>query len=363
MYNVTIMGAKDVFLVLVCIVQIWYCVVMFWDVTNPVDTESIGLLERSSDSSFTSKQKSETSVNTISYAEASKEPKNGYANLKNVPVSYKGVAATVMLHSPKWFQRRYTNMIQNIVNNLPENWALQIFYIPSGGSLSGLAINPGIGKMISAKKVILTPMPEHVAKGKKRRSDYFLDLWLWTSMLADTVLLFGGNSVICSNSKLLLDNFTSYDYIGSPWKDHGGYGGGGEISIRNKNLMIEIILDKLKTSGITKDFTDAWGLEDHFFVKSILQLMRSGRQLKIASFDESLLFASADSFIDENSFAASGTLGAATDVQRESFFAYCPELKLIFPSLHNPACFGASPNPEKCALSICALNKDRKGGC
>ena len=277
--------------------------------------------------------------------------------------TYRGVAATVLLHSPKWFQRRYSVMVQNIVNNVPLNWAVQVFYIPSGGSLSGITINPGIEKLLNAGKIILTPMPDSMTKGKRRRSDYFLDPWLWENMLADTVLLFGGNSVICSNSHLSINNFTSFDYIGTPWSDHGGIGGSGEISVRNRKLMLEILNEKIKSSGVTKDFTDKWGLEDHFFVKSLKDLMRSGRSLRVADLVDSKDFASADNLINDNSFAASGTLAAATDEQREAFFAYCPELKLIFPSLHNPGCFGASPNPEKCEKSICALKKDRKGGC
>mgnify|MGYP006449979597 CR=1 FL=1 len=32
---------------------------------------------------------------------------------------YAGVAAVVLLHAPKWFQRRYTIMVQNIHNNIP----------------------------------------------------------------------------------------------------------------------------------------------------------------------------------------------------------------------------------------------------
>ena len=42
----------------------------------------------------------------------------------------------------------------------------------------------------------------------------------------------------------------------------------------------------------------------------------------------------------------------------------CPEIKMIFPSLHDPSCFGAKPNGEKCKKSICALrDPPRKGGC
>jgi len=42
-------------------------------------------------------------------------------------IKYEGVATTLFLNTPKWFQRRYTNMITNVFINIPPNWAIQIF--------------------------------------------------------------------------------------------------------------------------------------------------------------------------------------------------------------------------------------------
>ena len=38
---------------------------------------------------------------------------------------------------------------------------------------------------------------------------------------------------------------------------------------------------------------------------------------------------------------------------------------MFYPAMHDPNCFGAVPNGEKCALSICALRpkEQRRGGC
>ena len=76
-------------------------------------------------------------------------------------------------------------------------------------------------------------------------------------------------------------------------------------------------------------------------------------------------------WVNDTVFAASMTLPGVTFEARESFLSYCPELKTIFPSLHDPECFGAKPNGPKCALSICALRgtvmnpnvSRRRGGC
>jgi hypothetical protein len=284
------------------------------------------------------------------------------------PKVFSGVAATLMLHSPKWFQRRYTAMVQNMLNNIPLDWAVQIFYIPNGGSQRGLEINPGIGRLIERGdgRVVLTPMPESVWRKKSRRSDFFLVPWFWEAMVADKVLLFGGNSVICSNSFVDLSNFTHFDYIGGPWRAHGGHGGSGEISVRSRPLMLRIIKDQLqRTPSVVKDFTNHWGMEDDFFVKNLVAMVREDPKsgISLATYEDSLRFSSKDGILNFNSFAATGTLGAADDVQREEFLAYCPELKVIFPVLHNPHCFGAQPDAQKCAASICALKTDRKGGC
>jgi len=43
------------------------------------------------------------------------------------------------------------------------------------------------------------------------------DRWLWRAMAADKVLVFGGNSAICANSKLTVQDFVKYDWVGPPW--------------------------------------------------------------------------------------------------------------------------------------------------
>ena len=120
------------------------------------------------------------------------------------------------------------------------------------------------------------------------------------------------------------------------------------------------------------------GQEDIFFVSRLKsmndkQFFINGRteEYRIAPPEVTKLFAASGAWVNETVFAASMTLPEAEGALRESFLSYCLELKTIFPSLHDPGCFGAKPDPNKCALSICALrgtalNPDqerRKGGC
>jgi hypothetical protein len=133
-----------------------------------------------------------------------------------------GVMATLMLHAPQWFQRRYSVMIQNAVNNMPPNWKVQIFHTGTGQSKHGLDINPGIQKLIDQGQVILTLIPPQY--GKFKRYEMMMVRWLWSNMLAEKVFVFGGNSIICSNSPRRIEEFLEWDYIGSPWDFKKGVG-------------------------------------------------------------------------------------------------------------------------------------------
>ena len=279
---------------------------------------------------------------------------------------YDGVAATVILHSPTWFQRRYTMMVQNIVNNMPPNWAVQVFYTGEGQSMKGLVINRGLQRLIDKGAVHLTTIPEDIAKKKRKPKEIMTDLWLWENMLADKVLVFGGNQVICSNSPYNISYFDKWDYIGAPWDAFKRIGGDGGISLRNRNIMVKVIefeLAKIKDDKEKGLAYKGWGQDDSFFVSRMLEMKSKGLiDPKIATREETLRFGAIGSAVNDDVLVASGTLAVLNHDSREKFLAICPELKLIFPSLHNPNCFGASPNGEECAKSICALQPG-PGGC
>ena len=61
----------------------------------------------------------------------------------------------------------------------------------------------------------------------------------------------------------------------------------------------------------------------------------------------------------------SGTASHISQEDRDALLSLCYEVKNILPSLHNPICFSARLNGEKCAETICALKdpRERPGGC
>ena len=280
----------------------------------------------------------------------------------------KGVAVTLFLSSPKWFQARYTLMVQNILVNLPTSgrWKVQIFH--TGKANSGLTLNRGLQRLVQEGLVELTLIPPKLLREKRVRKAIMTDVWFWESMLADRVLIFGGNSVICGNSPLSFDDFAAFEWIGAPWSHFSGHGGDGGFSFRSRPLMLRVIKRELSKYSDIKERELAWkswGYEDQFFISRLLDMEREGllQNVLIANPNDTIKFAASGSSAPLNVFAASMTLPELSDEARESFLRYCLELKMIFPSLHNPNCFGAHPNPEKCRKSICALDKNRKGGC
>ncbi len=59
--------------------------------------------------------------------------------------------------------------------------------------------------------------------------------------------------------------------------------------------------------------------------------------------------------------AVSGTLSGLSDQARQEYLDYCPEMKMMFPSLHNDACFGAEPNALACFKYLCITSRLRCG--
>jgi hypothetical protein len=86
---------------------------------------------------------------------------------------------------------------------------------------------------------------------------------------------------------------------------------------------------------------------------------------KVAPRDETLKFSAIDDKLNFDVLTVSGTLGGVSFDERQKFHNYCPEIKMFYPTMHDPSCFGAEPDGEECAKTICALRpkKDRRGGC
>ena len=165
---------------------------------------------------------------------------------------YAGSAVTVMLGSPNWFQNRFSIMINQIIISLPEDWVVQIFYNPSKKMSLEAVRYPGIQKHIHKGKIKLVEIPE-VMRKKLRKRNLLLSPFFWQNIIAERVLLFGGNSVLCANSPYTIDDFSGYDLV-------SGRGTAG-LSLRSKSAVLALI-DRKGGDGFASSTT---GSEDFVF--------------------------------------------------------------------------------------------------
>lgn len=164
-----------------------------------------------------------------------------------------------------------------------KRWIVQIFYLPKDKmSLEGIAY-PGIQKLVKRGHVILTPIPAEYSRLKKKV--LMLQPWLWQAMLAERVLIFGGNVVLCGNSISKVSDFYEFDYLGAPWPVFKGKGGDGGLSLRNRTVMLAIIddINKSQNNIGKKNIYSRLEYEDQFFVKGALNLQKQNVALNLAT--------------------------------------------------------------------------------
>jgi hypothetical protein len=231
---------------------------------------------------------------------------------------------------------------------------------------SVLPYHPGLPRLLDQyqDRIIITDLPEHLQNIKQPNQRILLDTWFWESMVADQVLLFSGNGILCThgNTPERWETLVQFDYIGTPSHMFGRQGGDGSThSFRNRNLMLKA-LKFAPENNIQVDPPEA-----HFFIKTLLKMkeMDSNLNIRIATEEDTQWFGGVQTTnstvkghlrpIPQPPMVVSGTQAQLEFQHREDLLMVCPELKGIFPSLHEPACFGAHPNPEKCRASICAL--------
>jgi hypothetical protein len=267
---------------------------------------------------------------------------------------YDGVAMTVMLHAPKWFHRRYMVMLHNVLSVIPESWPVQIFVNEPWFQKDVLPLHPGLQKLRNENntRFIWTPLPKELTK--KKPKEVMKSEWLWNTVVAENVLLFSGNGAFCGNAKSTLRDFLGYDYIGVPWGQHDGQGGDGSShSFRHRSAMLRILREYPPLSEMDSP--------DHqYFIK---YLLNHREHFHVA--DKATTYEFGGVTEPESSpFVVSGTQAHMNWTSRDALLGACPELKVIFPSLHEPSCFGAHPNGEKCKATICALQDTLPGpGC
>lgn len=238
---------------------------------------------------------------------------------------------------------------------------VQLFVRPEWWRNEILRLHRGMAnRVMQNPRVIITPLPREYWNMKPK--DVMMDEWMWQHMVADRVLMFSGNGVLCAHSIARIQDFDALDYVGAPWRLGEG-GDGSTHSLRNSQAVLYAIphYDKSK------------GAEHAVLVNALQKLNREqpGR-FRLASVNETIQFGGASLIMDSKArslykdyeerglpLILSGTQAQLPWNVRDALLGVCPEYKVIFPSLHEPNCFGASLNADKCAATICALQPNK----
>ncbi|KAL7566258.1 hypothetical protein ACA910_011318 [Epithemia clementina (nom. ined.)] len=334
------------------------------------------------------------SQNPTSSVNASKGPQNHGDPIQRTAIASEtgsvvgGVAVTLMFRAPQWFHLRYTAMVLNALSNIPDNWKVQIVYNQEWFEETVLPWHPGIKRWFENghKRIEFTAIPAAMLQPKQQSKKHAVkpkhvatSRWFWQSVIAEHVLLFSGNGAFCSNhfdSTAPLDLATTeYDFIGTPWNRYGGQAGDGSShSYRKRSAMLRII------DYAEKHKVEVGNTAENLWLMHVIEKMNKDKAynhgavaIRIATEKETHAFGAITNMTGNSSkgrvikhipMVVAGTQSQLTYEDRDTLLKHCPEVKLIFPSLHEPACFGAHPNPAKCKASICALQDEiPQGGC
>ena len=240
-----------------------------------------------------------------------------------------------------------------------------------------LPVHPGLTRLLEEHRdrIVVTELPPSLQQLKQPNQRIPLDPWFWENMVADRVLFFSGNGMMCANGNLQdrWERMQQLDYVGVPFSqgstDRPG-GDGSTHSYRNRTVMLQALHFAQESKIEPK-------IPEHVFFVDMIQKMQqssAGSSLRLATPDDSLWFGGVQTTnstvtghlrpIPPPPMVVSGTQAKLSFQHREDLLMVCPELKGIFPSLHEPACFGAHPDPPTCKASICALRDELPGsGC
>ena len=140
-------------------------------------------------------------------------------------------------------------VLDNVMSILSDEWNLQIFH----GSNNLDYINEIIHNTEYSDKVTLSNLNIDSISQQDTNLEIMLTENFWNQVIAETVLYFECDSMLCPNSEYKVEDFEHFDYIGGYW---GNSPGGldskyervmnGGVSIRKKSFMLDIIENELQ---------------------------------------------------------------------------------------------------------------------
>jgi hypothetical protein len=139
-------------------------------------------------------------------------------------------------------------VLKNVTTVLPEDWGLQIFHGLSNRDYV-IKCTEGLNRQVYFNKLQIDNISAEDSSLKIMLTNDF-----WMQVVAETVLYFECDTMLCLNSENRIEDFEHFNYIGGYWGNTLGalqnkYDRvmNGGLSIRKKSFMLDIINNKLET--------------------------------------------------------------------------------------------------------------------
>lgn len=130
-------------------------------------------------------------------------------------------------------------------------------------------------RAVNEGRIAIRLLPETVSFSSHRAVSLFLaGSWLWEDLAPyQKILMFQDDSIICSASSAKMDDFIQYDLIGAPIAKQYGMGYNGGLSIRNRELVLDLF--KMYSYANDSEVPDApanMKFEDQWLYTRMLEL-------------------------------------------------------------------------------------------
>lgn len=148
-------------------------------------------------------------------------------------------------------------LLLHFVSVVPPDWRFRFMGSPE--SVAHLNRSVAIREHVAVGKLDLTYIPANMSTaGQEHISRFLTDLWMYETVLqpAEWLLVFQTDSILCANSRLTLDDFLEYDWVGAPWKADSMWGGNGGLSLRRVSTMIDVLRNQVREENTEPE--DVW---------------------------------------------------------------------------------------------------------
>jgi hypothetical protein len=139
-------------------------------------------------------------------------------------------------------------IVQNFMQVLGEDWKIQIFHGTQNGDFIKTS---SLNDQIREGRIYLSEI--NVANlDIAGYNSLFFSTGFWENLLGENILIFQTDTVLCKASRLKVEDFLKYDYVGAPWDPnkfnficksdgHRIFVGNGGLSIRKRSKSLNIL--------------------------------------------------------------------------------------------------------------------------